>query len=103
MTHGVVYDSMGSVRVVDGAGGELYRTAVQYQSDFAARDTVDVMAGRMRVEIALRPEMAGKLVIGGLPRPRLPLALGLLFLTAGPLPGALFPLRPAHELLRLRA
>src|SRR5260370_28721136 len=98
MTHGVVYDSMGSVRVVDGAGGELYRTAVQYQSDFAARDTVDVMAGRMRVEIALRPEMAGELVIGGLPRSRLPLAPGLLFLPAGPIAAPFVHLRPADEL-----
>jgi signal transduction histidine kinase len=103
LTHGVVYDSMGSVRVVDGAGGELYRTAVQYQSDFAARDTVDVMAGRMRVEIALRPEMAGKLVIGGLPRSRLPLTLGLLFLTAGLIAAALFQLRREYELSRLRS
>src|SRR5205807_215185 len=56
----------------------------------------------MQVAVALRPELASQLVIGGLPRSRLPLLLAARGLTAGLLVTALVQLRREHELDRLR-
>jgi signal transduction histidine kinase len=56
----------------------------------------------LQYQIALRPEQASRLVIGGLPRSRVPLLLGLLGLTAGLLAVAIQQLRREHELTRLR-
>ena len=57
----------------------------------------------LRYQVALRPEAAERLVIGGLPRSRVPLLLGLLALTAGLLAVAIQQLRREHDLTRLRA
>jgi len=102
LTGGIVFDSMVSVIVTEADGAELYRSPVQYPATFSARDTVEAMMGGMQVEVALRPEMASKLVIGGLPRSRLPVLLGVLALTAGLIVTALFQLRREYELARLR-
>ena len=56
----------------------------------------------LRYQVALRPEAADKLIIGGLPRSRVPLLLGLLALTAGLLAVAIQQLRREHDLTRLR-
>src|SRR2546427_3093004 len=65
LTGGIVFDSMVSVIVTEANGAELYRSPVQYPATFSARDTVEAMMGGMQVNVALRPEMASKLVIGG--------------------------------------
>src|SRR5207237_1029541 len=83
LTGGVVFDSLMSVVVTSADGAKLYHSPVQYAATFSARDTVEAMMGGMQVAVALRPELASKLVIGGLPRSRLPLLLGALGLTAG--------------------
>ena len=57
----------------------------------------------LRYQVALNPERAAGLVIGGLPKSRLPLLLGLLTLTAGLLAVAVQQLRREHDLTRLRA
>jgi signal transduction histidine kinase len=57
----------------------------------------------LRFQVALSPEHAGQLVIGGLPKSRLPLLLGLLGLTAVLLGVAVQQLRREHDLTRLRA
>ena len=57
----------------------------------------------LRFQVALSPEHAGQLVIGGLPKSRLPLLLGLLGLTALLLGVAVQQLRREHDLTRLRA
>ncbi len=102
LTGGVIYDSLGSVIVRYRNGVELYRSPVQYEQTFVARDSLDAMLGGLEVEVALRPEMAPKLVIGGLPRSRLPLILGLLGVTAVLIGTALVQLRREYELARLR-
>jgi signal transduction histidine kinase len=102
LTRGVIYDSLASMIVTDAEGHELYRSPVQYEPTFAARDSVEAMLGRMQVQVALRPDMAPKLVIGGMPRSRLPQLLALLALTAGLIAAALLQLRREYELSRLR-
>jgi signal transduction histidine kinase len=68
-----------------------------------AEGRLDEAYGALRYEIALKPEGAEKLVIGGLPRSRVPMLLGLLALTAGLLAVAVQQLRREHDLTRLRA
>ncbi len=102
LTGGVIYDSLGSAIVTDAAGIELYRSPVQYEPTFAARDSVEAMMGAMPVHVALRPDMAPKLIIGGMPRDQRPRLLILLALTAGLIAVALQQLRREYELARLR-
>jgi signal transduction histidine kinase len=71
---------------------------------FAARDSFEEpMMGRVQVQVALRPDLAPKLVIGGMPRSNLPMLLSLLALTAGLVVAALLQLHRESELSRLRA
>ncbi len=57
----------------------------------------------LTVGVSLYPSAASKLVIGGLPRARLPMLLGLLVLTVGLLTAAIFQLRRARALAQLRS
>ncbi len=103
LTGGVIYDSLGSAIVTDADGIELYRSPVQYEPTFAARDSVEAMWGSMPVHVSLRPDIAPKLLIGGMPRDQRPRLLILLALTAGLVAVALQQLRREYELARLRA
>src|SRR2546428_13053685 len=98
LTGGVVFDSLMSVVVTSADGAKLYHSPVQYAATFSARDTVEAMMGGMQVAGALRPELASKLVIGGLPRPRPPPLPGAPAPPAGPLAPAPGPPRPATAL-----
>jgi signal transduction histidine kinase len=102
LTGGVEYDSMGSIIVSDRYGVEIYRSAVQYTSPFTARDTIGTDMGDLYAQATLRASMADMLIIGGLPKSRLPLILGLLGLTAALIGTALVQLRRESQLARLR-
>ena len=102
LTGGVQYDSMGSIIITDHYGVEIYRSAVQYTSPFTARDTIGKDMGDLYAQATLRAEVADQLIIGGLPKSRLPLILGLLGLTAVLIGTALFQLRRESQLTRLR-
>lgn len=102
LTGGVQYDSMGSFIITDRYGVEIYRTAVQYTSPFTARDTIGTDMGDLYARATLRAEVADQLIIGGLPKSRLPLILGLLGLTAALIGTALYQLRRESQLARLR-
>src|SRR6266702_3967374 len=104
LTGGVAYDSLGSVIVTEADGRELYRSPTQYAPTFSARDSFEhPMMGAMRVQVALRPDMAPKLIIGGMPRSNVPMLLSLLAITAGLVVAALLQLRREYELSQLRA
>src|SRR5947207_8721993 len=102
LTGGVQYDSMGSIIITDRYGVEIYRSAVQYTSPFTGSDTVGTDMGDLSAQTTLRASMADKLIIGGLPKSRLPLILGLLGLTAALIGTALQQLRRESQLTRLR-
>jgi signal transduction histidine kinase len=72
-------------------------------SPYAATEELAADLGRLRLAVALRPEAAGGLVIGGLPRERLPLVVALLAVTAGLVVVALVQLRRETEIARLRS
>jgi len=84
----------GEIYLSPGAGGEA-----------AARlaGTLDEAFGGLQYEVALKPEAAARLVIGGLPRSRLPVLLGLLALTGALAVAALLQLRREHQLAGLRS
>ena len=98
----VQYDSMGSIIITDSYGVDIYRSAVQYTSPFTARDTIGTDMGALFAHATLRAEVADQLIIGGLPKSRLPLILSLLGLTAALIGTALFQLRRESQLTRLR-
>src|SRR5258708_16120331 len=103
LTGGVIDDSLGSAVGTGADVVELYRTPVQYPPTFAARDSIEPIFGGMRVQVALRPDFAATLVIGGMPRSSLPMRLSLLALSAGLVAAALLHLARQHELPALRA
>jgi signal transduction histidine kinase len=64
---------------------------------------LDESVGGLQFDVWLNSAAADRLVIGGLPRSRLPVLLGLLALTGSLVVAAAFQLRREHELTRLRA
>ena len=99
----VADDSMGSIILTDRFGVEIFRSAVQFASPFTARDTIGTDMGDLFAHVTLREALANQLIIGGLPRSRLPLILSLLGLTAVLIGIALFQLRRESQLARLRS
>lgn len=101
LTGGVALDSMGAVRVLAPDGQEVFASG-HYASPFSNIRGFDPMFGGAQVEITLRPAVATRLIIGGLPRSRLPLVLGLLGITGVLVATAIVQLRREQELARLR-
>ena len=102
LTGGVALDSVGSVRVRDASGTLIYESEPQYQSSITGHDTLGSYMAKLQVDVTLRPGIAGKLVIGGLPKSRLPLLAVLVLLTAGLIVIALIQLRRESDLAALR-
>jgi signal transduction histidine kinase len=101
-------DELLSLQVEDALGDTLYASPASHpgafdDGTFSAADSVGTALGGMTVHVALRPEVAGQLVIGGLPRSRIPMLLGLLALTAGLIAAALLQHRREYELAALRS
>ncbi|HKR55334.1 MAG TPA: HAMP domain-containing sensor histidine kinase, partial [Gemmatimonadales bacterium] len=103
LTGGVPYDSIGSVVIQDAFGRDIYRSPTVFPSIFTGRDSTNTMLGRLHFEVSLNDKMASKLVIGGLPRSRLPLITGLLLITAILVGGILYQLRREYALAGLRS
>jgi signal transduction histidine kinase len=93
--------------VIDHGGVERFRSPGDYRREFGAeRPFGDAYGGVLagsRVRVSIDPAAASSLVIGGLPRSRLPLLAGLLLLTAGLLATAMLQLRRERALQKLRA
>ena len=99
---GLRSDSVLSIAVHDPAGEEVYRSSARFAPRYAREDTLDRRFGNLHVRVAIRPELASQLVVGGLPRSRMPMLLALFILTSGLLLIALLNLRRQQELARLR-
>ncbi len=95
-------ESLLSVVVSDSFGRIVYKSKPQYTSRYEGK-IVPSSRVFLSNRVTLRPDAAEKLVIGGLPRSRLPLLLGLLTLTTVLVGAALVQLRREHELARLRS
>ena len=102
VTHGASNDSLFSVIVRDGHGKVLYRSPRQYAQLYTGENKLDYFGGVVTT-VALNPPIVESLMIGGLPRSRLPLLLGVLFLAVAMVAIALQQLRREWELARLRS
>jgi len=96
-----------SVRVSDRYGNVLFDSSPDRPGGFQPAITGHVelpaRAGLLSVDASIRPDLAGSLLIGGLPRSRLPFLLGLLGLAAALSIVAVTQLRREGELAKLRA
>jgi signal transduction histidine kinase len=95
-------DSILAVRVTDPSGNVVYATSAPVDVRYAAPDSLDSRLGGLHFEVAVQPAAAGHLIIGGLPRSRLPEVLATAFVAVCLLGLLLFQFRRQEELGRLR-
>jgi signal transduction histidine kinase len=102
-THGRGNRDIVVIRVRDHAGRSLFDSAPGVESELAAHVDLPPAAGALSLDAVIRPDIAGTLIIGGLPASRLPLLLGLLAVAAALSIVAVTQLRREGELAHLRA
>ena len=91
-----------TVRIASVEDALLFASGGEW-SPYHAADALTRDLGGLKLAVAIRPDVAEKLVIGGLPGGRLPLIVTLLTLTTGLVVVALVQLRRESELARLRS
>lgn len=103
LLHGVKPDSVIAIKSWAPMGGQVFATHPRdFQQGFTVVDTLDERFGRLRLGVSLRREIASQLVVGGLPRSRLPVLASLFALTAGLVVAAVVQLRRQQQLAQLR-
>jgi signal transduction histidine kinase/Tfp pilus assembly protein PilE len=95
-------DSILSVSVTTLAGTEVYKSPGWVAAKYSVADTIEPNFGRLITRVGLNTDFAGMLVVGGLPRSRVPMLIALFVIAAGLLTVALLQLRRQQELARLR-
>jgi signal transduction histidine kinase len=95
-------DSLLHVSVHTATGETYYHSTTHFATTLAAHDTMAHEFGSLVAEASVRPDAAGRLIIGGLPQSNLPLILGLLLLTLGVGAAGLFQIGRERQLARLR-
>jgi signal transduction histidine kinase len=98
-------DSLFSVTVTagGGAGQPLFTSPARYASQFHGSARLGSEFGDLALRLELRPDVAGRLVIGGIPPSPTPLALGLLGLSTLLVVTALLQLRREYDLIAIRS
>jgi len=99
---GLESDSVLSIVVTNPSGRLAYASPVRYPETFSAQDTLGGEVGAYVVTASIRPEAADRLIIGGLPRSRLPVTLALLALALAVGTAGLWEIRRHEQLGRLR-
>ncbi len=103
LLRGVSRDSVLAISAWAPMSGSVFSSkSSAFRNGLMAVDTLDERFGRIRLAVALRPEIASRLVVGGLPRSRLPVLAGLFILTAGLVGAAVIQLRRQQQLAQLR-
>ena len=97
LTRGLNIDSMLAV-TVSTASGEVIYASDSVAPLYAATDSLESRLGNLHFEVAINPAAAGQLIIGGLPRSRLPEVLATAFVAVGLLGLLLFQFRRQEEL-----
>jgi signal transduction histidine kinase len=89
--------------MMHGHGPLLFASDTRRDWELDASQAMASSYGGMIIHAQIRPELAGELIIGGLPRSRLPFLLGLLGLAAALSIVAVTQLRREGELARIRS
>jgi signal transduction histidine kinase len=95
-------DSLLHVTIFGPQGQTAFASPTEFQTRLSATAPMDEELGGLTVRAAVRPDAASQLVIGGLPRSRLPLLSMLLLLTLGVGIASAVQLRREHAFQRLR-
>lgn len=95
-------DSLLQVSVWGPSDLPLFTSPSPFPDVASVRETLDPEFGSMLVQAGIRQDASSHLIIGGLPRSRIPLLLGLMILTIGVGGAALLQLRREGQLARLR-
>ena len=95
-------DSLLHLAVRTAAGDSIFLSPMTNPDVVMARDTLPQEFGGLILEVGVRPDAASMLVIGGLPRARLPLLLALMVMTVGVGIAAFVQIRKEQELARVR-
>ena len=103
ITGNIPADSLFSVSVVSEAGMPLFASPMHYSSAYKGSARLGTEFGDLSLRLELRPDVAGRLVIGGIPSSPTPLALGLLGLSTLLVVTALLQLRREYELIAIRS
>jgi signal transduction histidine kinase len=82
--------------------GTVFEAGEPVTSEAQVTDTLATALGSFTLSITIRPELAERLVIGGLPRSRLPLLAGIFALTLGLSAIAVVQLRREQDIVRTR-
>lgn len=91
------------IRIVGPESLRFYESANWPRTPYVAGLALAPHFGGLRVQTAVRPEYANQLVIGGLPRSRLPVLLGMFVVSVALAVIAVIQLRREEELARLRS
>ncbi|MEW5926793.1 MAG: HAMP domain-containing sensor histidine kinase [Gemmatimonadota bacterium] len=103
LTDGAPNEAVLAVAASSPSGEPIFRSRGALDPRTLAVDTVGGDFGRLVLRVGVRPEIADRLVIGGLPRSRLPLLAGVLLLTLVLGVTALVQMRRQQELSRMRS
>ena len=95
-------DSVLYVSMTQPAGRGVFESPVRYAETYSARDTLGAPFGSYVIAASIRPEAADQLIIGGVPRSRLPVTLALLVLALAVGTAGLWEIRRHDQLGRLR-
>jgi signal transduction histidine kinase len=92
-----------AIRVVDPLGDIVYESVPGVNSRAFTELTLPPEYGALKLHVMVRPEQASNLIIGGLPRSRLPFLLGLLALAAMMSVVSVVQIRRETEIAGMRA
>jgi signal transduction histidine kinase len=102
LTRGLGIDSILAARVSAPSGAVVYASKTGVDARYAAVDSLEEQPGGLRFEVSIHPAIAGRLIIGGLPRSRLPEVLATALVAVSLLGLLLYQFRRQEELGRLR-
>jgi signal transduction histidine kinase len=103
LTGELAADSLFSLTAASGDGVPLYASPRHDDSRYRGTARLGNEFGDLTVRLALRPDVATRLVIGGVPPSPTPIALGLLGLSTLLVVAALVQLRREYELIAIRS
>jgi signal transduction histidine kinase len=95
-------DSLLQVSVRASEATVIFESSTLFPDVAFVQDTLTSELGSLVVKTGIRQDAASHLIIGGLPKERIPFLLGLIFITLGVGTAGLLQIRREHQLAKLR-